>query len=185
MPKMYAKTSSSSSFTAPSCALTTAFTAASLDAILPLIDAGPCGLQNTLRNSFFLSSVLSWFFIREFHPRYWCGIQGIGPVRKVSFGKSGRVSVLHRSSIPSSLRHRMSLVLPRFPPDSLHTPGPIVVSSVSDTRMFRNLFGGGRGARGFRPRHDRGGIHFLFPLVVGVVSGKLPCRVEGQRFQYM
>lgn len=51
--------------------------------------------------------------------------------------------------------------------------------------MFRNLFGGGHRARGFRPRHDRGGIHFLFPVVVGVVSGELPCRVEGQRFQYV
>lgn len=50
MPKMYAKTSSSSSFTAPSWALTTSLTAASLDDIPPLTDAVPCALRNTLRN---------------------------------------------------------------------------------------------------------------------------------------
>lgn len=39
--------------------------------------------------------------------------------------------------------------------------------------MFRNMFGGRRsGGLGFRPRHDRGGIHFIFPLVIGVVSGE-------------
>ena len=57
-----------------------------------------------------------------------------------------------------------------------------MVSSVSDTKMFHNLFGRGHRARGFRPRHDRGGIHFLFPLVVGVVSGELPRRVKEQVF---
>ena len=46
--------------------------------------------------------------------------------------------------------------------------------------MFRSLFGGGGGqrARGFRPRQNGNGIHFVFPLVVGMASGELRYCVE-------
>lgn len=161
--------------------------------MLPFVDYCLLCATDTLQAAVWRSSVVPcpsdaaaarW----EFHPRFQTrGLRSRSPVTRNEFWdifvpcphrRCERVSKISSPEFAQGVGRSPALVRATLlsyihtKRDSTTAITTVYTGADQAIDMFRNMLGGRRGGLGFRPRHDRGGIHFIFPLVIGVASGK-------------